>query len=275
MIFYSLASAFLFASSHVESLKVILDPEDSSYDRAVDTYFKAVGIESEDDEFFSQFGGLLERSQKGLLASRKMKQLKSAIVGVMADSIKQLNTTTGSGFGRYCGYGCWCLAVHEHIIMDAVAPGGNPVDDIDRACRQHHVCTTCLSDKHKTQKSTCLPEDNIYKLIIDTEAKELDCSLNKNSCRRDICECDKRLAMDLKTHEHEWNVNYHTGRAGFDRAESCPHHPGGGNQGGSGGGKPRPPPTGDKCCGKAPDFHMKTKSEPFCCRGLPTANQEC
>lgn len=67
----------------------------------------------------------------------------------MADSIKQLNSTTGSGFGRYCGYGCWCLAVHEHIIMDAVAPGGNPVDEIDRACRQHHVCTTCLSDKHK------------------------------------------------------------------------------------------------------------------------------
>jgi hypothetical protein len=76
MTFFSLAFAFLFASSHVESLKVILDPDDSSYDRAVDTYFKAVGIESEDDEFFSQFGGLLERSQKGLLASRKMKQLK-------------------------------------------------------------------------------------------------------------------------------------------------------------------------------------------------------
>lgn len=76
MIFYTLASAFLFASSRVESLTVILDPDDASYDRAVDTYFKAMGVESEDDEFFSQFGGLLERSQKGLLASRKMKQLK-------------------------------------------------------------------------------------------------------------------------------------------------------------------------------------------------------
>ena len=72
MLFYFLAALL----SPVESLKVILDPDDLSYDRAVDTYFKAVGIESEDDEFFSQFGGLLERSQKGLLASRKMKQLK-------------------------------------------------------------------------------------------------------------------------------------------------------------------------------------------------------
>jgi len=48
--------------------------------------------------------------------------------------------------------------------MDAVAPGGNPVDDIDRACRQHHVCTTCLSDKHKVSSlsensKTCIKRD--------------------------------------------------------------------------------------------------------------------
>ena len=76
MLFYFLAALL----SPIESLKVILDPDDLSYDRAVDTYFKAQGIESEDDEFFSQFGGLLERSQKGQLASRKMKQLKVQLI---------------------------------------------------------------------------------------------------------------------------------------------------------------------------------------------------
>ena len=36
-------------------------------------------------------------------------------------------------FGKFVGYGCWCLSGAD---MDLGEPSGEPVDAIDRACRQ-------------------------------------------------------------------------------------------------------------------------------------------
>ena len=35
-----------------------------------------------------------------------------------------------------------------------------------------------------------------------------------------ICECDKKLAMDLREHEFTWNIYHHQKWGGFEK-ESC------------------------------------------------------
>ena len=38
--------------------------------------------------------------------------------------------------------------------------------------------------------------------------------------QRSICECDKKLAMDLREHEFTWNIYHHQKWGGFEK-ESC------------------------------------------------------
>ena len=47
-------------------------------------------------------------------------------------------------------------------------------------------------------------------------------SKKPNSCRRNHCECDKRLAEQLAEYELAWNPEYSMAFGGFDRAKSCP-----------------------------------------------------
>ena len=48
----------------------------------------------------------------------------------------------GSGFGRYCFYGCHCLPDAEHAKVSP--PFGIPIDGVDRTCRQMGTCYKCL-----------------------------------------------------------------------------------------------------------------------------------
>lgn len=43
--------------------------------------------------------------------------------------------------GKYCFYGCWCL---PGGVGDIGAGHGQPVDNIDRACREYSTCYQCM-----------------------------------------------------------------------------------------------------------------------------------
>ena len=43
--------------------------------------------------------------------------------------------------GKYCFYGCWCL---PNGVGDIGAGQGQPVDNIDRACREYSTCYQCM-----------------------------------------------------------------------------------------------------------------------------------
>ena len=122
----------------------------------------------------------------------------------------------GSGFGRYCYYGCHCLPDKHH---NEYLTFGKPVDNIDKQCKQMGVCYKCL--QHKYPAGKCQPENTNYKFTLDTVKRTIDCSMNRNTCRRDVCECDKDFAIGAAKHEHEWKEEYHIKRAGFNRDTSC------------------------------------------------------
>ena len=74
---------------------------------------------------------------------RKLKQLKVLVVAVMNQTMLNEDATVkGSGFGRYCFYGCHCLPDAEHSAVSK--PMGMPIDAIDNTCRQMGTCYKCL-----------------------------------------------------------------------------------------------------------------------------------
>ena len=58
------------------------------------------------------------------------------------DPEKNPHIAGGSGFGRYCFYGCHCLPDEEHARESP--PIGIPIDNIDRTCKQMGSCYQCL-----------------------------------------------------------------------------------------------------------------------------------
>ena len=91
------------------------------------------------------------------------------------------------------------------------------MDEIDGACRRHHECISCADLDHNDRRSfdlECHPSriGYSYAKLIDPEmpddlfSRQIRCEDSttdsqdqlKISCKRQICECDKKLAEDLR-----------------------------------------------------------------------------
>merc|ERR1719277_1427325 len=85
--------------------------------------------------------------------------------------------------------------------------------------------------------------------------KSIECTNRRGTCRRNICECDKRLAEQLGKYESEWNESLHKNRGGFVREENCFKANGGNN------------PI-EECCGNEFTFPLnKPRRANQCCSG--------
>lgn len=170
-------------------------------------------------------------------------------------------------FGRYCYYGCYCLPEGSHNI--AAGGYGQPVDNIDRACFDFKQCYKCLINEHldgeglprnpksETYDGKCKGENLGYKFdlfIRPNGTKVIKCRDKAGSCKRNICECDKKLAEQLSFHESEWDETKHAVRGGFKREEQCI--------------KKKVPWKFVECCGDRFDFPFnKPRKDNQCCEG--------
>lgn len=128
-------------------------------------------------------------------------------------------------WGRYCPYGCHCAV---NGPTDLMAGAGQPVDEIDSACKRHKECIQCaLAD---FDQSVC-PWWKPYKMtaMVDdiTGEKHLVCSKSKKPhsdhsslfthysddkpgyCKRSLCECDAQFARDLYAQRKNYNRDNH------------------------------------------------------------------
>lgn len=195
---------------------------------------------------------------------RKLKQLKLLVVGMMSKKmISEAQDVSGSGFGRYCFYGCHCLPDAEHSKDSK--PFGTPIDAIDSTCKQMGVCYKCLESKYSGKKKQCKPEDTNYKYTIIEEngqGIDIECSPKNNECAQDVCLCDRKFAMDVTEHEHIWDPSFHSVKGNFVRDKRCKkretsvHH---------GGNNAKPDGV---CCGMDswPNVSLRKKGEKCCGR---------
>lgn len=168
-------------------------------------------------------------------------------------------------FGKFCYYGCYCF---PNVGEDFTVGRGTPVDEVDKKCRDFSSCYKCVANdfrdtcKHTQPYSFEGREDPV------TGSRYLVCKNTPGTCRRSLCECDKRLAEELAANEWFWVPMNHKNWGGFDKQESC-RSASGGSSSRSVMEKQEPV---YRCCGKYPDrfpfqFVTSTGEQRRCCLG--------
>jgi len=120
------------------------------------------------------------------------------------------------------------------------------------------MCYKCLLDEHSSTQE-CRGEEIGYRmdLLEDpvTGEKSIECTNVENSCRYNVCQCDKALAEKLAMHEDSWDETLHTVKGGFVREDYCLR--------GSG------PNKFEECCGDTSTFPFnQPRRSNQCCDGV-------
>ena len=168
---------------------------------------------------------LVENDDKRLGTEAKLQFRKYENI---AKAILYLHAGEDREWGRYMPYGCHCAV---NGPTDLLAGSGQPLDEIDSACKRHKECTTCaMSD---FDQASC-PWWKPYKMTVmfdnQTGEKKLVCCKlcrnsasnnftpvdEPNSCKRSLCECDMQLAKDIYEQRESYNRNNHHTHGSID-----------------------------------------------------------
>lgn len=123
---------------------------------------------------------------------------------------------------------------------------GKARDLIDQTCKNLHKCQTCI-DMDIEQGLLLTNMDGkceytttySFNLTMETGTPKIECLNLDNTCKRAMCECDKRFGYELAQAWPTWNAEF-KGKDAFDRKEQCR------STGPNNGGRI------DKCCGVYP-----------------------
>ncbi|CAG5109819.1 Oidioi.mRNA.OKI2018_I69.chr2.g4303.t1.cds [Oikopleura dioica] len=118
-------------------------------------------------------------------------------------------------FEKVYKYGCWCFRNGEKSVLGG---SGNTIDGADRACKAYQQCHKCMDNDY----NDC-PAWVPYRFegkINDDGRKTITCLNQEGSCRRNHCECDKKLAEDLALHEMTLNP-LNRRDFGFEPEQAC------------------------------------------------------
>jgi len=158
---------------------------------------------------------------------------------------------------RIYGYGCYCLNLGDRPLTGNLS-GVQPVDETDALCHKWNKCNRCARHDHD---ETCTPEQRKYKFRVlgEGDQKRVECTDRKNSCERDLCECDKWSVDNLKKVINTTNPKY-LAHKGFIAENECENI--------------RAVPRADrgeiKCCGEYPHRAPYNTSNKQCCNNKLT-----
>merc|ERR1712066_1034265 len=121
----------------------------------------------------------------------------------------------------YHGYGCHCLPDHAHYIF--TGGQGRAQDSIDINCQLLRSCYAC--EEHHHPECDTHGSDYSYNLNRGVNVdKSITCTDPKDSCAREVCECDRTFAINAAIlYSHNLWDDHHHG-INFNRAEICRPH---------------------------------------------------
>jgi len=96
---------------------------------------------------------------------------------------------------KMLNYGCHCFPGSRK--SRSVGGKGPAMDEIDGVCRSQYQCHKCVEMDHG-----CDPDQTPYKVQFKGKkgqlaGKQIICRDEENTCARNMCECDKRMAENL------------------------------------------------------------------------------
>ncbi|CAG5097774.1 Oidioi.mRNA.OKI2018_I69.XSR.g15226.t1.cds [Oikopleura dioica] len=105
-------------------------------------------------------------------------------------------------------YGCWCFSSPRANRHDFTKGRSQPVDEIDRVCRDIAYCHMCLAIDFD-EKCDFYQE---YNYTITNGGME--CVETENSCAWAACQCDKNFITQITEKEGLWDARNNV-RGGF------------------------------------------------------------
>jgi len=113
---------------------------------------------------------------------------------------RMINAMAIKNFWDFEQYGCWCLEKKGY---------GPAVDEIDFACFAHSKCWGCAKAENG---DSCDGLETAYKwkFVKDSAtnvAVDIIC-LDSDPCRKSVCECDRKLAIDLRNMESVYDDKF-------------------------------------------------------------------
>ena len=161
-------------------------------------------------------------------------------------------------------YGCFCFLDGKFIAEGR----GTAKDLIDQSCKNLHKCQTCITMDFDqglidpTLDGDCdLTSQFSFNLTVTDLGPSIECLNLSNSCKRALCECDKRFAFELATTMDLWDARFKSENFSEEVRETECRSTGGGNNIGK----------IDKCCGIYPyRFPYHSMSGQRQCCGIKT-----
>jgi len=260
-IFAAAANAEEFQLSGLDGL--VFDKTDAGYEA-----FSQMELEVDSEDSGLEIG-IHERGKVGTGKSsiEKMQLRKYETIKKMT---LYLHDEDEREWGRYCPYGCHCAVKGPH---DLLAGTGQPLDEVDSACKRHKECIACaLKD---FDQATC-PWWKPYKMaaMIDDETNEkhLVCQDKPGYCKRALCECDAQFARDLYEQRMNYNRDNHHRYGDIDVEEQCKAV----NRGSFGAGQAGKGVTAEhQCCGNNPQRFPYNPAKNECCDGKISGLGSC
>lgn len=224
---------FLFATA---VFGTTIDIDESDTVRSVAEKFESAELEQPFDE--EELGNGLVRSGGGI-EERNFKKWK-----VLLKFFNRENPAFS--YKHLAMYGCQCGALGKDGKYDFYGRGaGQPLDELDEACKEYSSCLKCLGEAHGDE---CSPSSR-YKLRLDTDAGSATCRAKEGSCKQNLCKCDTQFAERVSA---VYSSSYGAEKTGYDRSQ-CVR--------GASTGQPK------QCCGTKDTFPLNRPYRAFsqCC----------
>lgn len=106
-------------------------------------------------------------------------------------SHNDFNTELEKLEARFVNYGCYCWI---NGLEEGVIGGGKTKDMVDHHCKELYRCYKCVQSDYQANYT-----DISYSVDFNRKNNErnLDCQVNSKQDSENICECDKRFAMNI------------------------------------------------------------------------------
>jgi len=164
-----------------------------------------------------------------------------------------------SNYLKTYGYGCYCLNLGEKPMTGLVS-GVEPIDEMDRHCYRYTQCIKCLKIDHGDH---CTPENAKYEYSYG-ENDAIQCDNPVDSCRYNLCECDRMLVEGFGDKFKHHNPDYHI-FGDFDFQTQCEERKHDGND------VINETPRVPQCCGEYPNrkaFMAGGAKDKVCCTNV-------
>jgi len=156
----------------------------------------------------TMFGSLARHRRGAIDGAKGFRPLAAMMLYMNGFGSNGNDPSTAAGFDdelsaleeRFVHYGCYCWI---NGLGDGVIGGGKTKDMVDHHCKELYRCYKCVTADYSTNYTDV---DYVVDFARKAGERNLDCTVNSKQDSENICECDKRFAINIAQADADCNA---------------------------------------------------------------------